>query len=75
MNVGRPKLSSYIALRRKHIGGKLFEIGESLPLNHVSFKKLQQLEAHGIVANAGEDAGKELAARYAHAFKKRGRSD
>ncbi len=69
--MSKPKLSNYIALRPKTIAGHKFRIGERLPIGHISFAKLRQLEERGWVANAGEDAGRELAKKYEHAFAKK----
>lgn len=69
--MGKPKLSSFVVLRAKTIGGRKFRIGERLPVGHVSVKKLVQMQERGFIANLGEDMGRELAKKYEHAFVKR----
>ena len=64
----RPRLTSFIVLRKRAIGGKVFEMGERLPENLISFAKIKQLIEHNILADSGTDIGRESSAKYQHAF-------
>ena len=63
-----PRLTSFVVLRKKAIGGKVFAIGERLPAGFIPFAKIKQLMDHNILADTGTELGQESADRYSHAF-------
>ncbi len=68
--MGRPRLTSYVMLKRKVVEGKKLEPGDRVPAGLVSAAKLKQLADWHIVADTGTAVGEEEAAKRSHVFDK-----